>query len=363
MNEPEKQRTGEPEIFKQELENRGRGEAETGPFPHRFSDSPMSRFPDSSFAGSPIPPSSKLQAPNPKPLRWLCLSVSVPYEAAEAVANFLVELGSTGVVEGSRDFQQPVKSTTEVQGFFPEETESAALLEALRRYLHDLAEIVPHLGAPQPHVSFVTSDAWQDRWREHFPPLEVGAGFLLLPPWEAPPAQTTRLVISIDPSMAFGTGHHATTQGCLEAIELLHHQYGPPNRALDLGTGSGILAIALAKLGAQHLWATDIDPIALTEAEKNSEANQVADDIQFSDLPIEHLPRPFSLVVANLFSSTLVAMAPTLGAAVASQGHAILSGIQSDQEQEVRVAYPAPEWRLVTRFPKEEWVTLVLQRT
>lgn len=321
------------------------------------------------FPHSPVPPlshssssSPSNQPATPKTQSWHCLSVTVPYEAAEAVANFLVELGSLGVVEGSQDFQHP-EATTKVQGFFPKEAERAALLEALRRYLHDLAELTPNLGNPSPQLTTVTNDAWQNRWQEHFPPLEVGKQFLLLPPWESPPADTNRIVIVIDPSMAFGTGHHATTQGCLEAIEFLHEQYGAPDRALDLGTGSGILAIALAKLGTPHLWATDIDPVALAEAEKNSEANHVADDIQLSDLPIEQLPHlPFALIVANLFSSTLVSLAPALTSTLIPQGHLILSGIQLDQESDVLAAYPAPTWSLAKRFPKEEWVTLVMQR-
>jgi ribosomal protein L11 methyltransferase len=274
-----------------------------------------------------------------------------------------VELGALGVVEGSRDFQQPTTSTTEVQGFFSEEVAGEALVEALNRYVHDLADLFPHFGTPSPRLTNVTNEAWQDGWREQFPPITIGKRFLLLPPWESQPTETSRTAIIINPSMAFGTGHHATTQGCLEAIELLHEQYGAPDRALDLGTGSGILAIALAKLGARRLWATDIDPIALTEARKNSEANDVAANIQLSDQPVERLPHPFALIVANLFSDTLVTLAPTLSSALIPQGHLILSGIQRDQERDVLTAYSAPAWSLVTRFPKEDWVTLVMQRT
>jgi len=323
-----------------------------------LSDSPIPRFPDSP---APVPKDSRSLTLTPQ--RWMCLSVTVPHEAAEAVANFLVELGSMGVIEGERDFQRPAPSTTDVKGFFAEDISTVALTEALQRYWRELATLFPNLDALAPQISLVTDEAWHERWREHFPPITVGSRFLLLPPWEPPPKQTNRIVIIIDPSMAFGTGHHATTQGCLEAIELLHARYGAPDRALDLGTGSGILAIALAKLGAQHLWATDIDPVALAEAEKNSEANGVTDCIQFSDLPIEHLPLPFALITANLFSTTLVALAPTLRSAVRTQGHAILSGVQLDQEREVLTAYSAPAWGLVTRFFREEWVTLVMQRT
>lgn len=293
--------------------------------------------------------------------RWRCLAAEVPHEAAEVVANFLVELGSLGVVEGEQDISQPPTPTTEVRGFFPAEVSGPALHAALVRYLADLSALFPEIGQCSPRLFEVTSDAWQDRWREHFPPVAVGERFVLLPPWEVASRNTDRIVIVINPGMAFGTGHHATTQTCLEAMEYLWERGERPEKALDLGTGSGILAIALVTLGA-HVWATDIDPVALDEARKNIATNAVASSIHLSDRTIEQLPTPFPLVVANLFATTLIALAPTLSATVETQGYAILSGIQSEQEQEVHAAYSPLLWRVKTRFIRDDWVTLVLQR-
>jgi ribosomal protein L11 methyltransferase len=320
---------------------------------------PRVHSPDSSLSDP------KLQTLDPRhpPRRWYCLSVAVPHEVAEAVANFLMELGSTGVVEGVRDFSRPQAPTTAVQGFFPAEASGPAIRGALAQYLSELSVLFPGLGSPIPRLTKVTGDAWHERWREHFPPIQVGTRFLLLPPWEPFPTSTERIVIIIDPSMAFGTGHHATTQGCLEAIESLCLTHRAPARALDLGTGSGILAIALAKLGTQAVWATDLDLVALDEARKNVAQNRVTPFIHLSDTPLEHLPGPFPLIVANLFAMTLVALAPALGEAVDPEGYAVLSGIQVDQEADVRMAYPSPVWRLSTRLARDEWVTLVLRRT
>lgn len=309
---------------------------------------------------------SEPTAPSPpilNPQSWQCLSVSVPYEVTEVVADFLIELGSEGVIESERDLTQPESSITTVQGFFPLTRSHEQLFSALAQYLQRLTGEFPHLGEVKPHLSEITSDTWSHQWRGHFPPLPVGQRFLVLPPWESSTAWPERIALVINPSMAFGTGHHATTQGCLEAIEDLYRQYGPPLRVLDLGTGSGILAIALVKLEAQEVWATDIDPIALEEAQKNAIANQVAQSICLKDVTVELLPLPFTLIVANLFSSTLISLAPTLAAAVAPQGHAILSGIQLDQEADVLAAYTTPLWQLMTRYPKDEWVTLVFQRS
>jgi ribosomal protein L11 methyltransferase len=274
-----------------------------------------------------------------------------------------MELGSTGVVEGVRDPSQPLPPVTEVQGFFPYNVPGSALYAALDRYLNDLSTLFPNLGSPISHLTEITSESWSEHWREHFPPLAVAQRFLILPPWEPLPAQTDRLVIVIDPSMAFGTGHHAATQGCLEAIESLCFTHGVPTTALDLGTGSGILAIALAKLGVQTVWATDVDPVALDEAQKNIKVNHITSSIRLCQASLGQLPTPFPLVVANLFASTLVALAADLYTAVERSGYAILSGIQIDQEAEMQVVYVPPTWHLARRLVKDDWVTLVLRRT
>lgn len=302
-------------------------------------------------------------SPPSSPQAWRCVSISVPHDVAETMASFLVELGSEGVIESERDLTQPASPVTTVQGFFSLTRSSDELCSALSQYLQQLAPVFPHLGEVEPHLSEISSDAWSGQWRGHFPPLPVGQGFLVLPPWESPAAWPTRIALVIDPSMAFGTGHHATTQGCLEAIEDLCCQYGPPLRALDVGTGSGILAIALAKRGTPEVWATDNDPIALDEAQKNATTNHVAQSIRLSGAPVDDLSLPFPLIVANLFSATLISLTSTLTSATAPHGHAVLSGIQCDQEAEVLAAYTPPLWQLVTRYPTEEWVTLILRRS
>ena len=294
--------------------------------------------------------------------RWLRVAVAVPTEAVEAVSYVLVELGSSGIAEGEWQPDTPPPARTLVQGFFPADRDSGAVLAGLTQHLRNLATEYPALATCIPGSEVITSESWQERWKTHFPPLPVGQGLLILPPWEIRPAHSKRQVIEINPSMAFGTGHHATTYTCLEALEALCDTYGPPARALDLGTGSGILAIALAKLGTPSVWATDSDPTAREEAQKNAEVNGVATAVHISAASLNELPAPFQLVVANLFASTLIAFCPALTQILTHSGHAILSGIQSDQAEAVLKTFNAPDWTLTEHRPKDDWATLVFRR-
>ena len=294
---------------------------------------------------------------------WLRVAVSVPTEAVEAVSYFLIELGSIGIAEGEWQPDTPAPARTLVQGFFPADRDGVALLASLRQHLRRSATVYPALVSCVPEAEVISSESWQEHWKTHFPPLPVGQRLLILPPWEVRPAQSQREVIEINPSMAFGTGHHATTHTCLEALEALCDTYGPPAQALDLGTGSGVLAIALAKLGAPSVWATDIDPTAREEARKNAGVNGVLTAVHISAASLNELPAPFQLVVANLFASTLIALGPAITRILTRPGHAILSGIQSDQAEAVLEAFRAPDWTLVEGRPKDDWTTLVLRRT
>lgn len=295
--------------------------------------------------------------------RWLCLSVTVPHEAVDVVSNFLAERGSLGVIEGEHDPATPQSPTTTVRAFFAADSPGPALRSGLKRYLGQLAQLFPQLDLSQPiRLSTLDSQAWQERWREHFRPIEVGSRFVVLPPWETAPAQTRRDCLVINPSMAFGTGHHATTRSCLEAIEALCLAHGAPSRALDLGTGSGILSIALARLGCPDIWAIDTDPVALDEARKNLAANRITSGVRLSPQPLESLSLAFPLVVANLFARTLVELAAPLTRATMPGGHLILSGIQTEQAADVAAAFPAPVWRERSRLVADEWVSLVRQR-
>jgi len=162
--------------------------------------------------------------------------------------------------------------------------------------------------------------------------------------------------------MAFGTGTHATTRGCMEFIEKVAASFrGTGFNALDVGTGSGILAIALAKLGANRVWAVDTDPVALKVAGENLRCNSVQDKIQLSGSQVSRIRKSFPVVVANLTAETILDLAAALEKRVAPQGFLVLSGILNQKTKQVINQFAA-NFRVTRRKREKEWVTLLLRR-
>jgi ribosomal protein L11 methyltransferase len=169
-------------------------------------------------------------------------------------------------------------------------------------------------------------------------------------------------VITIEPGMAFGTGTHATTRGCMEFIEVVAGRLGGKNySALDVGTGSGILSIALALSGAEEIRAIDNDPLALQVARENLRANGVAQRIRLSGARMRAIKRKFDVVVANLTAETILELSSDLENKVAAKRFLILSGILH-QKADLVTRRLAARFRVLKRKRSREWVTLLLQR-
>jgi ribosomal protein L11 methyltransferase len=186
-------------------------------------------------------------------------------------------------------------------------------------------------------VTEVKDQDWSEAWKSGLAPFRVGRVFIR-PSWTAASPPPGAVEVVLDPGMAFGTGTHPTTALCLAAIDgLLAERAGAD--VLDVGTGSGLLAIAACKLGAARVVATDDDGVALRVAHENAERNGVALELR-ADAP-EAIPGRFPIVVANILANTLVALAPGIAARVAPGGTVLLAGILEGQEEEVRAAYVA----------------------
>jgi ribosomal protein L11 methyltransferase len=192
-------------------------------------------------------------------------------------------------------------------------------------------------------------------WREHFPPLRIGRRLIVTPSWHRPVADG-RVVLRIDPGRAFGTGHHPTTRGCLLAIEELCES-SPPARGLDLGCGTGILALAMRALGVGAVVAVDDDPLARDATRRAAAENTIAGIRVAASLAA--VRGRFDIVVANLYSRLLVELAAPLAARLAPDGALVVSGLLVEQEHEVRAALAAAGIAVRSRRALSTWVTLI----
>ena len=195
----------------------------------------------------------------------------------------------------------------------------------MRAYLASLRTLGLDVPAA-PVIAALADGNWAEAWREHFRPLAVGRRLLIAPPWDVPRA-TDRLVLIIEPGRAFGTGHHGTTAGCLDLLEgAVDGQ--PFESAIDLGTGSGILALAAARLGVGRVVAVDEDPDAIAAATANAELNGVARHVEcrLGDAAALELP-PAPLVLANLLTAAHLKMVPRYRRLLTPGGTLVLGGI------------------------------------
>jgi ribosomal protein L11 methyltransferase len=205
----------------------------------------------------------------------------------------------------------------------------------------------------------IVDPGWATMWQSRFKPLPIGERFLIVPPWHRA-TEPGRISITVLPGQAFGTGHHPTTNGALLAIDDLvaHHRIA---RAIDVGTGSGILAIAMAMLRVPKIVAIDNDALALENARENAELNEVPKPIAFSTTPIATVRGKFDLVVANILGKTLIAMAPDLTRVIARGGHLVLGGILAREAKSVASHY-APELQLTNTTVSRGWITMMFRR-
>jgi ribosomal protein L11 methyltransferase len=285
---------------------------------------------------------------------WVELVVEAGEEASEALTNFLWELGAVGVVEES-----VAGAPGHLRAFFAAASDPDTLATRVHVYLEGLRALGLDAGASARVAPLADTD-WNAAWREHFRPLPVGDRLLVAPPWEVP-ATSERLVLVIEPGRAFGTGHHGTTAGCLALLETLIAR-DRPTRALDLGTGSGILAVAAARLGVTEIVACDSDPDAVAAAEANASRNGVAALVHpmladAATLTVEPAP----LVLANLLAAAHRTLAGRYGELVAAGGALVLGGLLDAEADGVAEALTAHGFARETSVSLEGWTSLALR--
>ncbi len=282
---------------------------------------------------------------------WLQLSFKASPEALDTVSNFLIEQGSPGVV----------LEKNEVRAFFPYAQVRPELRRDIQRFHKALGEIYPGFRGEGLRWILLKDKNWKNSWRRFFTPQRIGKSLWVAPPWVKRPLSKRRHLIAIEPGMAFGTGTHFTTRTCLEFVEHVTGLLTGKNfSALDVGTGSGILAIALAKLRAKKVLALDIDPLALEVARTNIRRNRVEHIVALRNSELEEIPQSFDIVVANLTAETIIELAAQFHKTLCSGGYLILAGILRPKMRAVRRALARLD--LLRTKSDKEWSTLLLRK-
>lgn len=305
-------------------------------------------------------------------MNWLELSVSADVAAVEAVSALFSQHGEGGVAihepfytdpEGERygiDTARPAI----VKTYLPDTAEGAARQRRIAEGLWHLSAFnLAPIGDLQTRQ--VAEEDWANAWKEHYHPLRIGR-LLIRPSWRPSPREPDVLEVELDPGMAFGTGVHQTTRMCLIALERLIE---PGWTVIDQGTGSGILAVAAARLGASLVLARDIGEVAVEAALENARRNDLSERITVERVdghaaPLDQVvlapdqPRA-QLILANIIANVLIRLAGAFAQASRPDGLLVASGIIRERAHEVEEAVQAAGYRIEDRMSEDEWVTLV----
>ncbi len=284
---------------------------------------------------------------------WLQLKVNAQPEQAQAIAELLSDRGAAAVTfqdAKNQPLYEPAPGSTplweqiEITGLFPADIDMGALKLQLQQQTHK-----PFSSW---HIQPLEDKDWSRAWMNDFHPMQFGEKLWICPGGHPPP-DPEAVTILLDPGLAFGTGTHPTTALCLEWLDA-HPPAGLS--VIDYGCGSGILAIAAAKLGAKSVLAIDNDPQALQATRDNANKNQLGDKIAVS-LPDEYYPAPCNLLLANILANPLIELAPRFSKLLLPEASVILSGILAEQATSVIEAYP-PWFTMTGEQQRDGWVRL-----
>ncbi|MDQ0111727.1 50S ribosomal protein L11 methyltransferase [Paenibacillus harenae] len=326
-------------------------------------------------------------------MKWHELTIATTEEATEMITNFLHEMGAGGVsIEESgtlnkpRDtslgqwYELPLNDIPEgmavIKGYFAEGTEIDELIEAIKPRVEQLREFDIDPGQVEYSTAEVDDEDWATAWKQYFKPLRVSDKLTIKPTWEDYEAGPDERIIELDPGMAFGTGTHPTTALCLQTLESVVRG---GEEMIDVGTGSGILAIGACRLGVKSVLALDLDPIAVSSATENVRLNDLSEqvEVRLSDLlgvlredhsktaddkKALRVTVPVDLVVANILAEIILLFIDDVYEALKPGGTYIASGIWKNKETDVQDGLIHSGFEIVEKRRDEDWIAFVARK-
>ncbi len=311
---------------------------------------------------------------------WIELTVLTTTEGSDVVSQLLIDEGSAGtVIEDRNDIklnQRPegqwdildesialrMSEDVKVTGYYPADERAVGVVKAVEARLDALKgmNLGMDLGKLTILSARVDDEDWAEYWKASFKPFRIGKKLVVRPSWAEYRAEPGEIVIELDPGMAFGTGTHETTALCASWLEEL---VTPGVKAMDLGTGTGILAIAAARLGASDVLATDIDPVAVRVARENAAKNGVDGIVRAAEADVlAGIGETAQLVVANIITDVVLLIAPAVFRHVEADGTFLCSGISADRGDEVENALKGAGFSDVRRRVKGEWAAFAARK-
>ena len=310
-------------------------------------------------------------------MRWARISVVTTHEGADLIANILMELGAAGteiddpslvneyIDAGLWDYTDLPRAedteTVTVRAYLPEDARMESSLLALAERIAALRHAGAALGAGTISHSFVADEDWAETWKAYIHTEKIGERIVVRPTWEEYTPSADEIVIELDPGAAFGTGAHATTAMCLRWLE---HLVSPGMRVYDVGCGSGILAVAAAKLGAGEVIAMDYDPVAVSVAEENIRQNNVHNVVACESdlLSACEGAAPAELITANIIADVIIRLFAQLDRHLALGGTLLASGIIDDRIADVEHAAAQHGFTVLDMTCEKEWAAMIIRR-
>lgn len=308
-------------------------------------------------------------------MKWSEISILTTNEAVEPVSNILHEAGASGVViedpfelikEREDQFGEiyqlnPADYPDEgviVKAYLPVNSFLGETVDGIKEAISNLIRYNIDIGKNRVSISEVNEEEWATAWKKYYNPVKISEKFTIVPTWEDyTPVNSDELIIELDPGMAFGTGTHPTTVMCIQALERI---VKPGDQVLDVGTGSGVLSIAAAKLGAAEVQALDLDEVAVNVAKINIKLNKTNEvvSVRQNNL-LNEIDIQADIIVANILAEVIVRFVDAASANLRSGGTFIASGIIQPKKQEVIDSMIAAGFDITETLAMEDWVAII----
>jgi ribosomal protein L11 methyltransferase len=311
-------------------------------------------------------------------LKWSEISIHTTHEATEAVANILHEAGASGVV--IEDSEEPGRIHADrfgeiwaldkndfpvdgviLKAYLPVNSFLIETVKDIDQSISGLSEFGIDAGKNAIQTNEVDEEDWATAWKKYYHPVKISGRFTIVPTWEEyVPVDSDELIIELDPGMAFGTGTHPTTVMCLQALE---KYVKPGDTVVDVGTGSGVLSIGAALLGASRVHALDLDQVAVVAAKENIELNHVEEkvEVKHGNL-LDSIKEPAEIIIANILAEVIISFSQDAYSILPENGLFIVSGIIGQKRDLVKEDLISKGFDIVESVLMEDWVAIIAQK-